>query len=86
VVQAYGTYRDADAELYEMGVRVQVCWSRVLSQLEVTKTLETSMRDNDKDLQQRVLSILKNSSRTSWTLLCRRWPDSPRNDLGRASR
>jgi len=58
-VQAYGTYREADSKLYEMGVRVQVCWSRVLSQLEVTKTLETSMRDGDKELQQRVLCILK---------------------------
>lgn len=42
-----------------MVVRISVCWSRVLSQLEVTKELESTMTDEHKDLQQRTLCILR---------------------------
>ncbi|KAH8754802.1 hypothetical protein F5883DRAFT_526644 [Diaporthe sp. PMI_573] len=59
LVQACKDYWEADAKVDEMIVRIEVCWTRVLSQLEVTKELESTMTDDHKALQQRTLCILQ---------------------------
>ncbi|KAF9767674.1 hypothetical protein IL306_015134 [Fusarium sp. DS 682] len=59
LVQACKDYCEADIKLGEMIVRIEVCWARVLSQLEVTKELESTMTQEHKALQQRILSILR---------------------------
>ncbi|KAF7556211.1 hypothetical protein G7Z17_g1601 [Cylindrodendrum hubeiense] len=59
LVQACKDYREADAKVDEMIVRIEVCWMRVLSQLEVTKELESTMTDDHKAIQQRTLCILR---------------------------
>ncbi|KAH7113568.1 hypothetical protein EDB81DRAFT_670105 [Dactylonectria macrodidyma] len=59
LVQACKDYREADAKVDEMIVRIEVYWTRVLSQLEVTKELESTMTDDHKALQQRTLYILR---------------------------
>ncbi|KAM7184070.1 hypothetical protein V8F33_013220 [Rhypophila sp. PSN 637] len=56
--QACDTYREADAALGEMIVRIQMCLARILSQLEVAKELESTLTTEHKDLQKRVLDIL----------------------------
>ncbi|KAH6870971.1 hypothetical protein B0T10DRAFT_553523 [Thelonectria olida] len=59
LIQAYKDYWEADAKVDEMIVRIEVCWTRVLNQLEVTKQLESTMTDDHKTLQQRTLCILR---------------------------
>jgi hypothetical protein len=43
-----------------MVVRIEICWTRICSQLEVTKELASAMTDEQKDLQHRTFSILRN--------------------------
>lgn len=57
-VRACNDYRNANDKLEELFVRVQACWWRIANQLEVTKTLESTMADDYKDLQQRMLFVL----------------------------
>ncbi|KAL6406197.1 hypothetical protein AUP68_10365 [Ilyonectria robusta] len=59
LVQACKDYQEAGTKLNEIIVRIEVCWSRVLSQLEVTKELESTMADEHKHLQQQTLCILR---------------------------
>jgi hypothetical protein len=58
LIQAWDTYKEADATLDEMIIRVQICVARILSQLEVAKELESTLTAEHKDLQKRVLDIL----------------------------
>lgn len=42
-----------------MSVRIEICWSRISTQLEITTHLERTMTDEQKDTQQRILHILQ---------------------------
>lgn len=42
-----------------MFVRVEMCWVRISNQLDVTRELEATISPSDRDLQERVLCILK---------------------------
>lgn len=42
-----------------MGLRIQLCWIRVLSQLEVTRELDSTITDDHRRLQQHAVSILQ---------------------------
>ncbi|KAL7947737.1 hypothetical protein V8C42DRAFT_315439 [Trichoderma barbatum] len=57
--QACKDYQKANDTLVEMYLRIRICWSRVLAQLEVTKELESTMTDEHKDVQQQTLCILR---------------------------
>ncbi|KAH7235466.1 hypothetical protein BKA59DRAFT_425380 [Fusarium tricinctum] len=59
LVQAYKDYNQADIKVNELSVRIQICWSRIVSQLEITKKLESGMTEEQRDLQSRVLRILQ---------------------------
>lgn len=59
LVQAYKDYNQADAKVNELSVRIQICWSRILSQLEIKRKLENGMTEEQRDLQLRVLRILQ---------------------------
>jgi len=58
LMQAWDTYREADATLDEMIVRIQMCVARILSQLEIAKELDSILTAEHKNLQKRVLDIL----------------------------
>ncbi|KAM0263415.1 hypothetical protein ACHAQJ_001271 [Trichoderma viride] len=59
LAQACKDYREADETLVEMHLRIRICWSRVLAQLEVTKELESTIPDDHRDVQQQTLCILR---------------------------
>ncbi|RKK76845.1 hypothetical protein BFJ71_g16858 [Fusarium oxysporum] len=59
LVTACADYRHADEKTEEIILRIDVCWSRVLSQLTMTRELENSMAVGEKDLQQRTLIVLQ---------------------------
>nr|CEG04710.1 unnamed protein product [Fusarium clavum] len=59
LVQACKDYDQTDVIVNELCVRIEICWSRIASQLEVVKDLEHSLGDDDKELQTRVLHILR---------------------------
>jgi hypothetical protein len=42
-----------------MSVSIEICWSRIASQLEITKHLKGTMDDEQRDLQHRTLKILE---------------------------
>ena len=58
MIQAWDTYREANATLDGMIVRIQVCVARILSQLEIAKQLDSTLTTEHKNLQKRVLDIL----------------------------
>lgn len=43
----------------ELSVRIQICWSRLISQLEITKELENGMSVEQRELQSQILRILQ---------------------------
>ncbi|CAJ0547466.1 Ff.00g042200.m01.CDS01 [Fusarium sp. VM40] len=59
LVQAYKDYNQADSKVNELSVRIQICWSRIVSQLEIIKKLESGMTEEQRDLQSRFLRILQ---------------------------
>ena len=56
---ACSDFKEAGSRIDEMGLRIQVCWTMVLSRLEVAKELESTMSDDHKHLQQRTLFVLQ---------------------------
>ncbi|KAF4959482.1 hypothetical protein FGADI_1703 [Fusarium gaditjirri] len=59
LVQAYKDYGQVDTLADELSVRIQVCWSRIASQLEIVKELESSMTEDQRQLQSHILRILQ---------------------------
>ncbi|CAG9986593.1 unnamed protein product [Clonostachys byssicola] len=59
LVQAYKDYSQSDVKLNELSLRMEICWLRISSQLEVTKHLEGEMDDEQKDIQERILYVLQ---------------------------
>ena len=59
MVQACNDYDQTDIIINELCVRIEICWSRIASQLEVVKELEHSLNYDDEKLQTRVLHILR---------------------------
>ncbi|KAF5002729.1 hypothetical protein FGRMN_125 [Fusarium graminum] len=59
MVQACKDYRQSDARVNELIVRVEICWSRIVGQLEISKELWAGMSDGQKELQSRVLLVLQ---------------------------
>nr|CEG02321.1 unnamed protein product [Fusarium pseudograminearum CS3220] len=59
LVQTYNDYRQIDEIANELSVRIQICWSRLSSQLEVMRKLESGMTDDQRELQLRILHILQ---------------------------
>jgi hypothetical protein len=59
LVTACKDFHGAESGLDEMLVRVELCWSRIANQLDVTRELDETMSADDRDLQEHVLSILE---------------------------
>ncbi|KAF5610690.1 het-s domain protein [Fusarium subglutinans] len=59
LIKAYKDYGQADALAHELSVRIQVCWSRIASQLEIVRELEGSMTEDQRELQSHILRILQ---------------------------
>ncbi|KAF5686818.1 het-s domain-containing protein [Fusarium circinatum] len=59
LIKAYKGYGEADTLTYELSVRIQVCWSRIASQLEIVKELEGSMTEDQRELQSHILRVLQ---------------------------
>ncbi|EXK78467.1 hypothetical protein FOQG_16851 [Fusarium oxysporum f. sp. raphani 54005] len=59
LVQAYKDYGQADAVVGELSVHIQICWSRLVSQLEIVKELESGMARDQRELQSQTLCILQ---------------------------
>ncbi|EWY81053.1 hypothetical protein FOYG_15340 [Fusarium oxysporum NRRL 32931] len=59
LVQAYKDYGKADAVVDELSVRIQICWSRLVSQLEIVKELESGMARGQREIQSQTLRILQ---------------------------
>ncbi|KAM0082334.1 hypothetical protein ACKRZS_005493 [Fusarium odoratissimum] len=59
LVQAYKDYGQADAVVDELSVRIQICWSRLVSQLEIVKELESGMARDQREIQSQTLRILQ---------------------------
>ncbi|KAL4725682.1 hypothetical protein ACLX1H_007833 [Fusarium chlamydosporum] len=58
LAQACKDYDQTDVILNELCVRIEICWSRIASQLEIVKELEHGMNEDDRKLQFRILPIL----------------------------
>ncbi|RGP72385.1 het-s domain-containing [Fusarium longipes] len=59
LVQACKDYDQTDAIINELCVRIEICWSRIASQLEIVKELEHGLNEDDQKLQTRILRILR---------------------------
>ncbi|CVL05643.1 uncharacterized protein FPRN_14321 [Fusarium proliferatum] len=59
LVQAYKDYGQVDKLADEVSVRIQICWSRIASQLEIVKELESGMTEDQRELQSHILRILQ---------------------------
>ncbi|ENH68002.1 hypothetical protein FOC1_g10002248 [Fusarium oxysporum f. sp. cubense race 1] len=59
LVQAYKDYGQVDTLADELSVRIQVCWSRIASQLGIIKELESGMTEDQRELQSHILRILQ---------------------------
>ncbi|SPJ75942.1 uncharacterized protein FTOL_05673 [Fusarium torulosum] len=59
MVQAYKDYGQSDEMVNELVVRVEICWSRIAGQLEISKELLIGMTDEQRGLQSRILPILQ---------------------------
>ncbi|KAF4433169.1 hypothetical protein F53441_13770 [Fusarium austroafricanum] len=59
LVQAYKDYGQIDTVTDELAVRIHICWSRISSQLEIIRELESGMTDDQRELQSRILRILQ---------------------------
>ncbi|KPA36740.1 hypothetical protein FLAG1_10475 [Fusarium langsethiae] len=58
LVQACKDYDQTDVIINELCVRIEICWSRIASQLKIVKELEHGLNDEDQKLQTRILRIL----------------------------
>lgn len=58
LVQAYKDYSQSDVKLNELSLRMEICWLRISSQLEVTKNVEGEMDEEQKGIQARILFVL----------------------------
>ncbi|KAF4494612.1 het-s domain containing protein [Fusarium agapanthi] len=58
LVQAYKDNGQADIAINELSVCIQICWSRLASQLEIMKDLELGMARDQRELQSQTLRIL----------------------------
>lgn len=65
LVAACHDFRDADGLLDEMLIRVELSWARVSNQLEITRELEATMSSDDRDLQERILFVLRGKLETT---------------------
>lgn len=59
LVQACKDYGQVDKLADEVSVRIQICWSRIASQLEIVKELESGMTEDQRELQSHILRILQ---------------------------
>ncbi|KLP16850.1 uncharacterized protein LW94_11809 [Fusarium fujikuroi] len=59
LVQAYKDYGQVDKLADEVSVRIQICWSRIASQVEIIKELESGMTEDQRELQSHILRILQ---------------------------
>ncbi|KAF5586649.1 het-s domain-containing protein [Fusarium pseudoanthophilum] len=59
LVKACKDYGQADELVHELSVRIQVCWFRIASQLEIVKELEDNMTEDQRELQSHILRILQ---------------------------
>ncbi|KAF5678211.1 het-s domain-containing protein [Fusarium denticulatum] len=59
LVKACKDYGRADELAHELSLRIQVCWLRIASQLEIVKELEGSMTEDQRELQSHILRILQ---------------------------
>jgi uncharacterized coiled-coil protein SlyX len=77
LIQAYKDYGQVDTMADELSVRIQICWSRLASQLEIIKELESGMTDDQRELQNHVLRILLSKLEASTIAISR--PDKHGN-------
>ncbi|RBQ99534.1 hypothetical protein FVER53263_12914 [Fusarium verticillioides] len=59
LVKACKDYGQVDELAHELSVRIQICWFRIASQLEIVKELEGSMTEDQRELQSHILRILQ---------------------------
>ncbi|KAM0240237.1 hypothetical protein ACHAP5_007973 [Fusarium lateritium] len=59
MVHAYKDYGQSDETVNELVVRVEICWSRIAGQLEISKELLLEMSKEQRELQSRILPILQ---------------------------
>lgn len=57
LVEAYKDYNQADAKTNELSIRIQIFWSRIVSQLEIARKPESGMAEEQRDLQLKALGI-----------------------------
>ncbi|KAG5819949.1 hypothetical protein H9Q74_009171 [Fusarium xylarioides] len=69
LVKAYKDYGQVDKLADELSVRIQVCWSRIASQLEIVKELEGSMTEDQRELQSHILRILQSKLEAATILI-----------------
>ncbi|KAF6518632.1 hypothetical protein HZS61_017006 [Fusarium oxysporum f. sp. conglutinans] len=77
LVQTYNDYRHIDDIANELSVRIQICWSRLSSQLEVMRELESGMTDDQRELQLRILNILQSKLKAAILVISK--PDKHTN-------
>ncbi|KAH7320587.1 hypothetical protein B0I35DRAFT_427435 [Stachybotrys elegans] len=65
LAKASQDYRHADAKLDELCARIEVCWLRTSSQLEVAQALEATMTEDQRNIQQQILRILYSKLETA---------------------
>lgn len=58
LVKAIRDYGQADIKVNEVSIRIEICWSRIAAQLEVTRHLDESMSQEQRNLQYRTLKVL----------------------------
>ncbi|VUC32999.1 unnamed protein product [Clonostachys rosea] len=59
LVQACKDYSQSDAKLNELSLRMEICWLRISSQLEVMTHLERGMSAEQNSIQGRILLVLR---------------------------
>ncbi|RBR05567.1 hypothetical protein FVER53590_12915 [Fusarium verticillioides] len=59
LVKACKDYGQVDESAHELSVRIQICWFRIASQLEIVKELDGSMTEDQRELQSHILRILQ---------------------------
>jgi hypothetical protein len=59
LTEVYRNYGQFDSKINEFSVRVEICWSRISDQLELSKQIKDSITDAQADLQLRVIHILQ---------------------------
>ncbi|CVL07663.1 uncharacterized protein FMAN_14540 [Fusarium mangiferae] len=69
LIQAYKDYGQVDKLADEVSVRIQICWSRIASQLEIIKELESGMTEDQRELQSHILRILQSKLETATVVI-----------------